>query len=162
MTDKPTPAVITNLHSTCQHKRYRMLCDEFDLLILRSGGRCEICDIPGEDSPYGRLFIDHDAWLGWWAVRGLLCGTCNSKTGRGWRAPAVDRYLAQPWRTAEHRYFSYLDFRTIRHMTPDQVREHLRQLAKREPRPWARSHRRRDLIAGPSVRLFRWWARWRS
>jgi hypothetical protein len=119
-----------NLHRTCQHKKYRMLCDEFDRLISRSGGRCEICSVRGEDTAYGQLFIDHDASLGDWAVRGLLCGVCNSDIGRGWRTEAVERYLARPWRTVRHRHFARIDFRSLRYKSPDAVREHLRKLAK--------------------------------
>lgn len=77
-----------------------MECVDLDALYARAGHACEICRrVEGRDT--GVLNIDHEGFLGWFAVRGLLCGPCN-----GWiewpsywpeQAEAVDRYLANPW-----------------------------------------------------------------
>jgi hypothetical protein len=92
-----------------------MDCAEFDELIARAGDRCEICRARGPETAHRRLFIDHDERLGRWAVRGLLCGTCNSNIGRGWQAPALSSYLANPWRGAADQHRAILDFRKIRY-----------------------------------------------
>jgi hypothetical protein len=53
---------------------------------------------------FGVLHIDHDKALGYWAVRGLLCPSCNSRLDQGGLiGPEVDRYLANPW----HRRLPY-------------------------------------------------------
>ena len=90
-------------HGRHQHRKYALSCEEFDLLWHRSGGRCEICGVLGRYSPHGSLHIDHNALLGDWAVRGLLCSRCNTMLGVPGRivGPEVDRYLATPWRVTQ-------------------------------------------------------------
>lgn len=89
----------------CTHSSYRMTCEEFDSLLTRAKERCEICRTPPEKTGHGILFIDHDYEVGQWAVRGLLCSTCNSQLPyhqmpyqyfRRHRR-AVRCYLASPW-----------------------------------------------------------------
>ena len=85
----------------CQHRAYHLTCDEQESLIARGNGLCHICQTP---SPH-RLQIDHDHGLGWRAVRGLLCPSCNKLMGvidAGLREPdeRFRRYLADPWHIA--------------------------------------------------------------
>lgn len=58
-------------HSS-RHWFYKLTCTDFDQLLKRSKGRCELC----RDSAR-RVVFDHDHVLGLWAVRGLLCYSCN-------------------------------------------------------------------------------------
>lgn len=82
---------------TCQHFIYRMSCEDYEALIRRAGGRCEICrDVPK------RAAIDHDHSVGEHGVRGLVCQKCNVNLGhvdRG-RKPADEAtaaYLDNPF-----------------------------------------------------------------
>lgn len=43
-------------------------------------GKCPICGLPSEQSPKGKLGVDHDHATG--KVRELLCGHCNAGLGR--------------------------------------------------------------------------------
>ncbi len=54
------------------HDKYALTCAEFDQLVLRAEGRCDRCVIPMRDPQ-----IDHDHAIGGWAVRGLVCQSCN-------------------------------------------------------------------------------------
>lgn len=65
-------------HQTCHHGAYRLTCEDYDALWAHAEGRCEICRIAPEDTPDGKLFIDHAGEYGYFAVRGLLCSKCNS------------------------------------------------------------------------------------
>lgn len=85
------------VHKSCTHRKYRMSCQQIDELRAESGERCQIC---GRLERYmlGILNIDHDHALGYWAVRGLLCPSCNNKLESGILVgPEVDAYLANPW-----------------------------------------------------------------
>lgn len=85
-------------HPSCYHLGYSLSCDEFDSLLKRAGGKCELCR-----QQVDSLQIDHDHALGGaWAVRGLLCGLCNQRIRRiesgGWVPTSEDRaYLASAW-----------------------------------------------------------------
>jgi hypothetical protein len=84
--------------STCRHTEYGMTCAQFDDLLKRSGQRCEICRRFGIDTSHGQLYIDHDKWRGMWAVRGLLCGRCNSMLEHEKHFdPQVGPYLEAAW-----------------------------------------------------------------
>lgn len=78
-----------------------MTCAEYDDLYAHAQGRCQICGIKEAFAPQGKLFIDHDHRIGaGLAVRGLLCGRCNTGIDRRLRpmtGPDVDQYLATPW-----------------------------------------------------------------
>lgn len=85
-------------HRSCAHAKYRLTCKELDNLRQEANGQCQICDRPEAQLPGQLLHVDHEAAIGPWAVRGLLCGRCNS----GMHLPAiagarVDAYLADPW-----------------------------------------------------------------
>lgn len=94
---------MTTIHrspaSTCMtHKKYLLTCEDYDELVDRAGGCCEICLIAPEETAAGLLHIDHDHARGWGAVRGLLCGPCNNRLGRDWakHSKRAADYLARP------------------------------------------------------------------
>lgn len=85
--------------STCNHKHYSLTCDDFEILLQRSGQSCEICKTPGVNTGHKKLFIDHDPRQGLWAVRGLLCASCNSKlANESAFSPEAKAYLELPIR----------------------------------------------------------------
>ncbi len=91
---------------TCTHKAYKMSCEDFDGLLERAGHRCEICRRAGVETTHGKLFIDHDRGCGDWAVRGLLCCSCNSRLGMDsafGNRQDVRQFLADSW------YLRYLN-----------------------------------------------------
>jgi Autographiviridae endonuclease VII len=53
-------------------RRYGMKAEDYDKLFESQGGRCGICQQPGEI-----LCVDHDHKTG--EVRGLLCNRCNMR-----------------------------------------------------------------------------------
>lgn len=69
-----------------------MTCEQYESLWARSGGRCEICGVRPE-----ALFIDHDATVGWWAVRRLLCVSCNTKLRDEAKTATEKAYMASAW-----------------------------------------------------------------
>lgn len=87
-------------HASCYHVGYSLTCTEYDTLLTRAQGRCELCgELPS------RLQIDHDHRLGTWAVRGLLCQACNNRLGHidsgRWLADSpVRAYLKSAWHLA--------------------------------------------------------------
>ena len=89
-------------HSSCHHRTYKLTCADYDALMKRAEGRCEICRIAAEDTPRGALVIDHDQRYGHPAVRGLLCDKCNSlmsRIDRGlrWEDARANRYIRRAW-----------------------------------------------------------------
>jgi hypothetical protein len=84
-------------HGGCtRHRHYRLSCAQFDSLLAESTGRCQICHRQPRETSHGILCIDH--WGPLWAVRGLLCGTCNATLGvlrDNW--VMAREYLARPW-----------------------------------------------------------------
>lgn len=87
-------------HRTCHHRKYMLTCDDYDHLRQRAHGRCEMCRTRAKDTGHGILYIDHDPRRGDWAVRGMLCTSCNTIVGDGrnvLRTPQVIRYLGSPW-----------------------------------------------------------------
>lgn len=83
-------------HENCRHMDYLLGCNEYEVLLDRAHGLCEICEIPGFRNARRKLFIDHDSRIGRWAVRGLLCQNCNFDVQR-LTGPEFDRYLARPF-----------------------------------------------------------------
>ncbi len=88
-------------HSSCQHVAYRLSCHDYDELWQHADGKCEICRIAPEETPDGKLFIDHAQHYGYFAVRGLLCSKCNSlmryvDRGEKYDARAA-AYMANAW-----------------------------------------------------------------
>lgn len=90
-------------HATCTtHEHYLLSCADYEELLSESDGGCQICAFPAAKMPQQKLYIDHDGWL--WAVRGLLCISCNSAIGnhefrkRPWgRPPGAAEFLANAW-----------------------------------------------------------------
>jgi hypothetical protein len=71
-------------------KLYGMTLGEFDALVEKQNGACEICGkIPSPDNQYAysRLNVDHDHKTG--KVRGLLCANCNRAIGMFGDNPAT-------------------------------------------------------------------------
>jgi hypothetical protein len=87
---------------SCSHRRYKLSCDDYDALVLHARGRCQICRRKGEETGHGYLVVDHDDKLGYSAVRGLLCNTCNSQLAY-FNLPeeSMRAYLDAPWRGIE-------------------------------------------------------------
>ncbi|MEV5944618.1 endonuclease domain-containing protein [Streptomyces sp. NPDC051994] len=82
----------------CSHARYRMSCTEYDALVDHAGNRCQLCCRTGPETGHGYLVIDHDAHLGNWAVRGLLCSRCNLLIEYAQiDSAAAEAYLNSPW-----------------------------------------------------------------
>ncbi|QRV53519.1 endonuclease VII domain-containing protein [Streptomyces californicus] len=76
-------------------RRYGLTARELAGIRERQGGRCAVCKTPDE-----RLFVDHNHVSG--AVRGLLCGTCNSGIGMLKDSPTVLEAAAAYLRAAGH------------------------------------------------------------
>lgn len=75
-----------------------MSCEQFAHLLKRADARCEICRRAGIETSHRQLYIDHDAKRGMWAVRGLLCGRCNSLLEHeNVFTPEARRYLDRSW-----------------------------------------------------------------
>ncbi|MDX3645315.1 endonuclease domain-containing protein [Streptomyces sp. MB09-02B] len=103
-TKPEVPCVGDNAPRACRHRhrRYGMTCADYAALLRRSGGKCEICRVPGIETSHGYLVIDHDYAYGFsgGAVRGLLCSPCNTRIAyptNGAHAEAKAQYLASPW-----------------------------------------------------------------
>lgn len=79
---------------TCPpHASRGLTCERYEELVADAGGSCQIC---GDNR---HLVIDHDHGVGDWAVRGILCSTCNAFLY--WmEGPSKDAYLASPWYAA--------------------------------------------------------------
>lgn len=63
-------------------KHYKMTLQEYEELVDRAGGKCEICHREGflmRDTHKSPLVIDHCHGSG--TVRGLLCHNCNRALG---------------------------------------------------------------------------------
>lgn len=85
----------------CSHRVYHLNCDEYDRLWSHADGRCQICGTTPEQTKHGFLVVDHDAGVGQWAVRGLLCTNCNTALPAGSTPSDAADYLATPWWRAE-------------------------------------------------------------
>lgn len=65
-------------HTSHQHVTYHLSCDQFEAMLARAEGRCEL---------RGEVFtrtpdIDHDHEIGFRGVRGLVCKKCNDHLRR--------------------------------------------------------------------------------
>ena len=94
----------------CHHYAlYRMTCEEYEALRARTGGRCELCNVPEEETRRGFLVIDHfHGRNGGSFIRGMLCDWCNQSVmrcidgiqawgaNRAWEAAARE-YEHNPW-----------------------------------------------------------------
>lgn len=103
-------------HDSCHHKIYKLTCDQFDELWAYTGGFCQICGLPEEDAPRGRLCIDHMGSYGNHVVRGLLCDTCNMLMMR------VDTGIERAPRCEVYDYMSNAWFSRMLRPTPERCR----------------------------------------
>lgn len=62
---------------SCLRRKFGMTLEHWDALMLEQGGRCAICRKPPREGK--RLTVDHCHDTG--AIRGLLCGSCNTGLG---------------------------------------------------------------------------------
>ena len=91
-------------HATCfTHRQYYLSCEEYDAIVAHAGGCCEICGKAAEETPRGKLVLDHLHGYGWGnLVRGLLCDWCNVMMGRvdshkEAPSPEAVRYMRNAW-----------------------------------------------------------------
>jgi hypothetical protein len=90
-------------HDTCYtHRIYYLSCEEYLDLWEFAQGQCQICGIAPEDTPRGKLCIDHHGPYGFGMVRGLLCDKCNTlmryvDDGTAKWSPAVHDYRVNAW-----------------------------------------------------------------
>jgi hypothetical protein len=94
------------LHQTHHHRQcYGLTCDEFEALIARAGGVCEICGAePMRLARQVGLCIEHTEDP--FTIRGLVCHRCNAALRRidsGEREPNAAQviYLCHPFKTEE-------------------------------------------------------------
>jgi len=80
----------------CTHRNYLLDCAEYDALLNHAGHRCQICGKSAAETGHGKLFIDHEPFVGQWAVRGILCNVCNAHS-KLLDAAVWAAYLADPW-----------------------------------------------------------------
>lgn len=69
-------------HETCHHRTYLLDCAQYEMLLARAAGKCELCGTPTTQCAKGKLDIDHEHRIGLHAVRGLVCQTCNAHMRR--------------------------------------------------------------------------------
>lgn len=88
-------------HASCAtHRNYALTCEQYEGLLAESRGGCQLCGFPASEMPQRKLYIDHDRSVGGWAVRGLLCISCNTIIGidrEVLRTAEIAAYLADPW-----------------------------------------------------------------
>ena len=87
----------TASHASFYHVGYSLTCAEYDDLLAIARGCCMACE--KDAAP---LCFDHDHKLGWWAVRGLVCRSCNQQlrrvdSGEKAATAALAQYLADAW-----------------------------------------------------------------
>jgi hypothetical protein len=68
-------------------REYGLTVDDFDRMLVEQVGRCGACS-----APLVKVNVDHCHQTG--AVRGLLCGGCNSAAGMAGDDPARLRQIA--------------------------------------------------------------------
>lgn len=95
------------IHST--HEAHGLSCEEFDELLKRADGRCEVCGIPQAEAARGLLYIDHDNRRGTGKdhIRGMTCPKCNGDlrfidSGAKTPTSAQARYLEHAWFWTHH------------------------------------------------------------
>lgn len=92
--DSPQPeGPVPNVgHEDCHHRVYRLTCRQYERLLVRAGGRCQICGLRDSENFRDRLYLDHVHRIGIWAVRGLLCRPCNARLRSPWSNPDTISY----------------------------------------------------------------------
>lgn len=99
------------LGRTCHHfTQHSLTCDQYDELLARAAGHCELCGLPESETGGKRLVVDHFQGGGVYLVRGLICDRCNSTMScldenkpwgpkRTWET-AARAYEARSWQQA--------------------------------------------------------------
>lgn len=97
--EKLADAEASRAHGPCRtHRRYQLTCETYERMVAACGNRCQTCGRSGNEVTHRRLVIDHDARIGWWAVRGLLCDGCNGQLRVDRPDPVWAKdYLTNPW-----------------------------------------------------------------
>jgi hypothetical protein len=126
--DGPVPAIG---HNNCNHRTYRLTCRQYDRLLARAGGFCEICGLADHENAHGRLWIDHDHAIGDWAVRGLVCRRCNILLGCSSYTPLMQAFLKRAFHRA---LTAEAGFKSFRAPEPDLMTV----LVDHSLRPWRR------------------------
>lgn len=103
-----------------------MTCDDFDRLVARAAGRCELCATPKEETPRGALVIDHFEGGGLFFVRGLICDRCNSVMARHDRTAAWGP-ASLPWADKARAYH----LAAFEQPTPEEFEQADRYIASR-------------------------------
>lgn len=119
------------LGKTCHHfAQHSLTCDQYDELLARASGHCELCSLPEAETGGKRLVVDHFQGGGVYLVRGLICDRCNSTMS------CLDEN--KPWgpkRTWEAAAWAY-EARSWQRPTPEQMAlieaERARRRAHRE------------------------------
>ena len=82
---EPTFRQAQNRHSAsgnpCHHFVYhRLTCDQYDELLARAGGHCEMCGTAESETGGQRLVVDHfqSGQSRIRVIRGMVCDACNS------------------------------------------------------------------------------------
>jgi recombination endonuclease VII len=123
-------------HNNCNHRNYLLTCGQYERLLSRAAGHCEICGSRDVDNIHGKLHIDHVHRLGNWAVRGLLCQPCNNNLQTPWT-----RLLLRPY--ADGAFYMTLVLEAgLDSITPPEpplmsvVRDHAGRPWRRESEGW--------------------------
>lgn len=75
-----------NVRKANLKKKYGITLEDYDSLLKRQKGVCDICKLPEpESSRFNYLCVDHDHNTG--VVRGLLCYNCNTALGKFMDSP---------------------------------------------------------------------------
>lgn len=99
------------LNVNCTHAAFHGIgCDEYAEIVVWAGPNCQICGIPGRDTPRGEIVLDHLDVPGHATphkIRGMLCDKCNSLMSKVdgrklWgdnrhNEEAARRYVASAW-----------------------------------------------------------------
>lgn len=148
-TDAPMPSrVVPSIgHENCRHREYRLTCRQYDRLLARAAGECEVCGKPDRENCFGKLFIDHETQLGKWAVRGLLCRRCNGNIHFPSRqSQRVAAYNANAF------YRTLAAEAGVINLCPPEppmwtaLRDHTQRPWRREPEGWWPHHPRPTLV----------------
>lgn len=92
-----------NSADKARRRAYGITPEQYDFLILRAAGFCELCGAQGAKTDDRELVVDHDHTSG--LVRGLICQACNKVLGfmerhgfeRKWMDLAEQYLNRTPW-----------------------------------------------------------------
>ncbi|MFJ9037919.1 endonuclease domain-containing protein [Streptomyces sp. NPDC102406] len=108
--------------------KYGLTCDNYDLLVARANGHCELCQTAESRTTRGALVIDHFAGGDLFFVRGLICDRCNSVMSRHDRR-ATWGPSSLPWADKARRYH----LAAFEQPTPEEFKQAEQIIASRKP-----------------------------